>query len=47
MMTLVEEKSALEHRGRNVGIVVSAAAIIGLAAARQLPHRAHRAEPLG
>lgn len=33
MMTLVEENSAPEHRGRNVGIVVSAAAIIGLAAA--------------
>ena len=33
MMTLVEENSAAERRGRNVGIVVSAAAIIGLAAA--------------
>jgi predicted MFS family arabinose efflux permease len=33
MMTLVEENSAPEHRGRNVGIVVSAAAIVGLAAA--------------
>jgi predicted MFS family arabinose efflux permease len=33
MMTLVEENSAIERRGRNVGIVVSAAAIIGLAAA--------------
>lgn len=33
MMTLVEENSAPERRGRNVGIVVSAAAIIGLAAA--------------
>ena len=33
MMTLVEENSPPERRGRNVGIVVSAAAIIGLAAA--------------
>jgi predicted MFS family arabinose efflux permease len=33
MMTLLEENSAAERRGRNVGIVVSAAAIIGLAAA--------------
>jgi predicted MFS family arabinose efflux permease len=33
MMTLVEENSAPAHRGRNVGIVVSAGAIIGLAAA--------------
>ena len=33
MMALVEEHSSPEHRGRNVGIVVSAAAIIGLAIA--------------
>jgi predicted MFS family arabinose efflux permease len=33
MMTLVEENSAPERRGRNVGIVVSAGAVIGLAAA--------------
>lgn len=30
---LVEENSAAQHRGRNVGIVVSAAAVIGLAMA--------------
>ncbi len=33
MMTLVEENSAPQRRGRNIGVVVSAAAIIGLAAA--------------
>lgn len=33
MMALVEENSAPEHRGRNIGIVVSAAAVIGLAIA--------------
>jgi MFS family permease len=33
MMALVEENSSPEHRGRNVGIVVGAAAIVGLAAA--------------
>ena len=33
MMALVEENSAPEHRGRNIGVVVSAAAIIGLAIA--------------
>jgi MFS family permease len=33
MMALVEENSSAEHRGRNIGIVVSAAAIIGLAIA--------------
>jgi MFS family permease len=33
MMALVEENSNPEHRGRNVGIVVGAAAIVGLAAA--------------
>lgn len=32
-MALVEESSSEEHRGRNIGIVVSAAAIIGLAIA--------------
>lgn len=32
-MALVEESSSEEHRGRNIGIVVSAAAIIGLAVA--------------
>ncbi|HEX4025044.1 MAG TPA: MFS transporter [Steroidobacteraceae bacterium] len=33
MMALVEENSSAQHRGRNVGVVVSAAAIIGLAIA--------------
>ncbi|MGH8291132.1 MAG: MFS transporter [Steroidobacteraceae bacterium] len=33
MMALVEESSSARHRGRNIGIVVSAAAIIGLAIA--------------
>src|SRR6185437_6259685 len=33
LMALVEESSSKEHRGRNIGIVVSAAAIIGLAIA--------------
>lgn len=33
MMALVEENSAPAHRGRNIGIVVSAAAVIGLAIA--------------
>lgn len=33
MMALVEENSPRDHRGRNVGIVVSAAAVIGLAVA--------------
>jgi MFS family permease len=33
MMALVEENSSPEHRGRNVGVVVGAAAIVGLAAA--------------
>jgi len=33
MMALVEESSSAEHRGRDIGIVVSAAAIIGLAIA--------------
>lgn len=33
MMALVEENSAPEHRGRNIGVVVSAAAVIGLAIA--------------
>jgi MFS family permease len=32
-MALVEESSSEQHRGRNIGIVVSAAAIIGLAVA--------------
>jgi len=33
IMALVEESSSSQHRGRNIGIVVSAAAIIGLAIA--------------
>jgi len=33
MMALVEENSSPGHRGRNIGIVVSAAALIGLAVA--------------
>jgi MFS family permease len=33
MMALVEENSSARHRGRNIGIVVSAAAVIGLAVA--------------
>ncbi len=33
MMALVEENSSAGHRGRNIGVVVSAAALIGLAAA--------------
>lgn len=33
MMALVEEQSSVEHRGRNVGVVMGAAAIIGLAVA--------------
>ena len=33
MMALVEENSSPQHRGRNVGVVVSAAAVIGLAVA--------------
>ena len=33
MMALVEENSSPRHRGRNIGIVVSAAAVIGLAVA--------------
>ena len=33
MMALVEDNSAPEHRGRNIGVVVSAAALIGLAVA--------------
>ncbi len=33
MMALVEENSSPHHRGRNIGIVVSAAAVIGLAVA--------------
>ena len=33
MMALVEENSNAAHRGRNIGIVVSAGAIIGIAIA--------------
>ena len=33
IMALVEESSSSQHRGRNIGVVVSAAAIIGLAVA--------------
>lgn len=33
MMALVEENSSPRHRGRNIGVVVSAAAVIGLAIA--------------
>jgi len=44
MMALVEENSTPAHRGRNIGIVVSAAAVIGLAIAPVLTTQvaAHR-----